>query len=177
MGRIGKATVAAAAMMAIGFGYPALASAAESCPHDFGSRQQLSDGAGAQEWQVTGLKKSTDAAPGYPLAGKLWEATVDVTATSGTVLPIIPNFRAPTADGGSYPALWQVASPDGLSPANLASGQSAAGKVYFDVTGPDPVAVTYSNGGPQPLMWCCDGSMMANCACCASKQPCPCCAM
>ena len=181
MRRINKATIAAAVMVVFAFGYPGIASAAESCPHEFGSRQHLADGAGTQEWQVTALKESADPAPGFPLAGRLWEAAVDVTASSGTVLPIIPNFRAPTADGGSYPALWEVASPQGLSPAALTPGQTTAGKVYFDVTGADPVAVTYTNGGPQHLMWCCDGPMMASpmadCSCCPPAHTCPCCQM
>jgi hypothetical protein len=164
-------------MVVFAFGYPGIASAAESCPHEFGSRQHLADGVGTQEWQVTALKESADPAPGFPLAGRLWEATVHVTASSGTVLPIIPNFRAPTADGGSYPALWEVASPQGLSPAAVTLGQTTAGKVYFDVTGADPVAVTYTNGGPQPLMWCCDGPMMADCSCCPPAHTCPCCQM
>jgi hypothetical protein len=181
MRRIGKAIFAVAALAVIALGYPGVASAAQTCPHGFGSRQQLVDAAGVQEWQVTDLRKSTDPAPGYPLAGALWEATASVTATSGTVVPLIPNFHAPTPDGGSYPALWEVASPQGLSPSALGAGQTATGKVYFDVTGADPVAVTYTNGGPQPLMWCCNESKMAtpmaNCSCCPPGQPCPCCKM
>lgn len=181
MRKIGRAIFAVAALAVIALGYPGIASAAQTCSHGFGSRQQLVDAAGVQEWQVTDLRKSTDPAPGYPLAGALWEATASVTATSGTVVPLIPNFRAPTADGGSYPALWEVASPQGLSPSALGPGQTATGKVYFDVTGADPVAVTYTNGGPQPLMWCCNESMMAtpmaNCSCCPPGQPCSCCEM
>ncbi|MGY4647018.1 hypothetical protein ACVWWN_000814 [Mycobacterium sp. URHB0021] len=115
MRTVGKAVIAAMVIAMVGLGYPGMASAADTCPHGFGSRQQLADGAGIQEWQVTGLKKSTDPAPGYRLAGQLWEATASVTAVSGTVLPIIPNFHAPTADGGRYPALWELASPAGLS--------------------------------------------------------------
>jgi hypothetical protein len=179
MRRVVEAVIVAMVIAMIGLGYPGIASAADTCPHGFGSRQQLADGAGVQEWQVTGLKKSADPAPGYQLAGQLWEATASVTAVSGTVLPIIPNFNAPTADGGSYPALWELASPQGLSAAALSPGQISTGKVYFDVTGADPVAVTYTNGGPQQLMWCCDGSMMAmpmtNGSCCPHDQPCPCC--
>lgn len=174
-----RATFAVAAMAVIALAYPGIASAAETCPHGFGSRQQLADAAGGQEWQVTDLRKSADPAPGYPLAGTLWEATASVTAMSGTVVPLIPNFHAPTADGGSYAALWEVASPQGLSAAALAPGQAATGKVYFDVTGADPVAVTYTNGGPQRLVWCCNESMMAmpmsNCSCCPPGQPCTCC--
>jgi len=31
--------------------------------------------------------------------------------------------------------------------------------VYFDATGADPVAVVYTGGGTQPLMWCGDAMM------------------
>jgi Domain of unknown function (DUF1942) len=45
--------------------------------------------------------------------------------------------------------------------ATLAQGQTSTGKVYFDVTGDDPMAVVYTTGGPKPaMMWCCDGDMM-----------------
>ena len=173
----------AAAVMLIGFGSAGLASAApQECMHRFGSPQRLQDVGGAvvQEWAVTDLKRSADAAPGYPLAGQLWEATASVRAVSGTVTPIIPNVWARTADGGSYPVLWQLASPHGLSGATLSQGQMSTGKVYFDVTGADPVAVVYVRAGEPPLMWCCDGDMMempmADCPMCGGQQPCPCCA-
>jgi hypothetical protein len=130
--------------------------------HNFGSQQRVVDAGGAviQEWTVTDLRKSADPAPGYPLAGQLWEATVSVEAISGTVTPLIPNFQARTA-GGGYPALWQLASPQGISGATIAQGQKSTGKVYFDVTGADPLMVTYPGGGAQPLMWCDCDAMMA----------------
>jgi hypothetical protein len=159
-----------------GFADPAIASAADECMHGFGSHQQLVDAAGAsaQEWTVTNLKKSADTAPGYPLAGQLWEATASVKAVSGTVTPIIPDFSAFTADGRSYQVLWQLASPQGIPAATLAQGQTSTGKLYFDATGGDPVAVTYRDGAGHPLMWCsCDAMMampmrmpMENCPCC-----------
>src|SRR5882672_6410982 len=104
--------------------------------HGFGSHQRLVDAGGAvvQEWTVTDLKKSADPAPGYPLAGQLWEATASVQALSGAVTPIIPNVNVSTADGRAYPVLWQLASPLGLSGATIAPGQTSTGKVYFDVT-------------------------------------------
>lgn len=173
------AVLAAMAAM-LGVSFAGVASAAEDCAHRFGSHQQVEDGGGVQDWAVTNLKKSDDVAPGFPVAGHLWEATATVTAVSGTSTPVIPNFTA-TADGGSYPVLWQVASPHGISPATLAQSQTSTGKIYFDVTGADPMAVTYTAGGATPLMWCCDDAMMAmpmdKCACCAGmKEPCPCCA-
>lgn len=182
MRKFGLMTVLAAVMMMmVGFGFPGVAAAADPCMHRFGSHQQVGDGGGVLDWSVTDLKKSGDTAPGYPLTGQLWEATATVTAISGTATPIIPNFNA-TNDGGSYPVLWQVASAQGISGATLARGQTATGKIYFDVTGGDPMAVTYTAGGAKPLMWCCDEAMMAmpmdNCTCCADmdmKEPCPCC--
>jgi hypothetical protein len=161
-----------------GVAAPAIASAADECMHGFGSHQQLADAAGAmQEWTVTDLKKSADPALGYPLAGQLWEAAASVEAVSGTVTPIIPNFRALTGDGRSYQVLWQLASPQGIPGATLAQGQTSTGKVYFDVAGADPVAVTLMGGGGRPLMWCsCDAMMampmpmrmpMENCPCCS----------
>src|SRR5882757_2981835 len=130
------------------FAAPAIATAADECMHGFGSHQQLVDAAGAsvQEWTVTDLKKSADPAPGYPLAGQLWEATASVEAVAGTITPIIPNFHAFTADGRSYQVLWQVASPQGIPGATLAQGQTSTGKVYFDATGGNPAAVTYREG-------------------------------
>jgi hypothetical protein len=170
--RFGLIAIAVAAMTMVGFGAPAIASAAGECMHRFGSHQQLVDAARAvvQEWTVTDLKKSTDPAPGYPLAGQLWEATASVRAVSGTVTPIIPNFHGPTADGGSYPALWQLSSPQGIPGSTIGQGQTSTGKVYFDATGADPVAVVYTGAGEPSLMWCGDAMMampMNECACCA----------
>jgi hypothetical protein len=179
--RFGVAAVAAAIMVMFGLGAPATASAADDCMrmHNFGSHQRLADAGGVvvQEWTVTDLKKSADPAPGYPLAGQLWEATVSVQAISGPVTPIIPNFQARTA-GGSYPVLWQLASPQGISAATIPQGQKATGKLYFDVTGGDPMMLTYTGGGAHPLMWCdCDAMMampMGDCPHCTEGQPCPC---
>ena len=131
--------------------------------HNLGSPQRLTDAGGAvvHEWTVTDLKKSTDPAPGYPLAGQLWEATASVKAASGTVTPIIPNFHAVSADGRNYPALWQLASPQGISGATIAQGQTSTGRVYFDATGADPMMVSYTGGGSQSMMWCDCDAMMA----------------
>ena len=175
MRRFDLAVMALAAIGITGFAESAIASAADECMHSFGSHQQLADGgASVQEWTVTDLKKSADPAPGYPLAGQLWEATASVKAVSGTVTPIIPNFSAFTADGRTYQVLWQLASPHGLPGATIVQGQTSTGKLYFDATGPDPVAVTYTVGAGHPLMWCsCDAmtatpmAAMENCSCCS----------
>jgi hypothetical protein len=171
--------IAVAVMILMGVSNPSIAAANANCMHAFGTHQRLMDAGGAvvQEWTVTDLKKSADPAPGYPLAGQLWEATASVEAISGAVTPIIPNFQARTA-GGSYPALWQLASPLGISGATIAQGQTSKGKVYFDITGDDPMAVTYAGGRAKPLMWCsCDRMMsmpMDDCPHCREGQPCPC---
>jgi Domain of unknown function (DUF1942) len=178
--RLGSMAVLVAMAAMVGVGFTGVASAAEDCMHRFGSHQQVTDAGGVQDWSVSDLKKSSDPAPGYPLAGQLWEATVSVTALSGTVTPVIPNFNASTEDGANYRVLWQLASPHGISPATLTQGQTSTGKVYFDVTGADPMAVTYNGGGSAPLMWCCDEAMMSmpmdDCPCCTDHKPCPCCA-
>lgn len=122
--------VLAALAAIMGVGFAGAASAAEDCAHRFGSHQQVADGGGVQDWSITELKKSGDIAPGFPVAGQLWEVTATVTSISGTSTPVIPYFTA-TSDGGSYPALWQVASPQGISPATLAQGQTSTGKIYF----------------------------------------------
>jgi hypothetical protein len=69
-------------------------------------------------WKITALKPSTDTIPGYPLAGKLWEATANVRAAKGSVTPIIPDFNA-RAGAANYPALWQAAAPQGISGATI----------------------------------------------------------
>jgi hypothetical protein len=163
MRRLGVGVIAAAVMLMAGMADPATAAAAEDCMCDFGSHQQLADAGGtvAQEWTILDLKKSTDPVPGYPLAGQLWEATASVRAVSGTITPIIPNFRALSADVHSYPVLWQLATPQGLPGSTMAQGQTSTGKIYFDATGPDPVMVTYTDGGEKPLMWCSCATMMA----------------
>ncbi|MCF6388789.1 MPT63 family protein [Mycobacterium sp. MBM] len=155
----GLVTVLASVIAMMSFGFSGVA-AADHGVHRFGSHQQVVDGGGLLDWSVTGLKVSADKAPGYPLAGQLWEATATVTAASGTATPVIPNFWA-TSDGTRYPVLWQVATAQGISGATLAQGQTSTGKIYFDVTGAAPMAVTYTAGGAEPLMWCCGDAVMA----------------
>ncbi|WP_174814107.1 DUF1942 domain-containing protein [Mycolicibacterium phocaicum] len=175
-----RMVVAAAGMFGLAMMGAPLAAAAETCPHQMGSAQHLPDAGGgaAADWTLTGLHPSADPAPGYPLAGRLWEATVTVRAVSGAVTPMIPNFSAMGEQHAQYPVLWQLASPSGISAATLAQGQSATGKVYFDVTGADPMMVTYSAGGPKPAMMWCDMAAMAPMMSKPMPMPmddCPCC--
>jgi Domain of unknown function (DUF1942) len=160
--KFGVTAAGAAVLVMTGLGAAPIASANTDGMGDFGSPERLVDAGGAvvQKWTVTDLKKSTDTAPGYPLAGQLWEATASVQAVSGTVTPIIPNLHATAMGGDSYQALWQVASPQGLSGATIPQGQTSTGKVYFDVTGTDPQMLAYTGSGTQRLMWCPCESMM-----------------
>lgn len=160
-----------------------LANAAKGgCPHQMGSHQQISDAGGAvvQEWTISGLRKSADTVPGYPVAGQLWEATATVRAATGSVTPIIPNLSAVSGSEERYPVLWQVASPYGIPGATIAPGHTATGKVYFDVTGDNPAMVTYRAGSAamSRAMWCEPGSMKAMMAAMKSTpgSDCPCCA-
>ncbi|ODU22186.1 MAG: hypothetical protein ABS80_17130 [Pseudonocardia sp. SCN 72-51] len=195
--RFALLTLATAGLFLAGLLAPPLGHAAGSCPHHFGAAQQLPDaGGGTQEWTITALKKSSAVLPGYTPAGRLWEASATVRAAHGTITPLIPNLAA-HAKGGHYPVLWQIATDQGLPGSTLDEGQTSSGTLYFDVTGPDPMAVIYGNGGAAPLMmWCCSESMsmpmdskiktgmkamMADCPCCqdmpatAPGGGCPCC--
>ncbi|WP_059016088.1 MPT63 family protein [Mycobacterium sp. M26] len=150
-------TVMAAAAVGLAL---ALAPVAAATPTDpttdtFGGWNRLidNDGAVITVWQISGLKPSTDTIPGYPLAGKLWEATAAVRAAKGSVTPIIPDFNARSANGTNYPVLWQAATPTGISGATLPQGGKSTGKLYFDVTGPAPTQVVYNNGAADLLVW------------------------
>ena len=83
-----------------------------------------------------------------PVSGTLYEATATVQAVEGTATPVVTDFNARTATGASYHAV-----PAGVSPAPLQAGASNTGKIYFDVTGPAPESVVYSNGGQDLLIW------------------------
>ena len=104
-------------------------------------------------WKVSDLKSSTDTIPGYPVAGQLWEATATVNAIPGTVTPAISQFNARTADGIDYRVLWQAATPNTISGATIPQGARSTGKIYFDVTGPQPTIVAMNNGMEDLLVW------------------------
>jgi hypothetical protein len=153
---IRSALVAAVAGLAIAAnGALAPSAAADPTVDTSGGWNRLIDGNGAviTIWKVSDLKPSTDTIPGYPLAGKLWEATAAVRAAKGTVTPIIPDFNARAANSVNYPVLWQAATPAGISGATIPQGAKSTGKLYFDVSGPAPTQVVYSNAGTDLLVW------------------------
>jgi hypothetical protein len=150
--RMKAAALAAAVGMSIVL---APAAAADPSVDKFGGWNHLVDNNGTSItiWKISDLKPSTDTIPGYPVAGKLWEATAKVRAAKGGVTPIIPDFNARAANGANYPVLWQAATPAGIPGGTLQQGDSAWGKLYFDVTGPAPTQVVYNNGVEDLLVW------------------------
>src|SRR3954468_19653240 len=63
-------------------------------------------------YTVTGLMPSADPVP-YPVAGRLWEATVKTDALVGTVVPAPALFNARAENGDNYRSLANVASLGG----------------------------------------------------------------
>jgi len=149
--RMKAAALAAAVSLSVAL---APVAAADPAVDKFGGWNHLVDNGGQviTVWKIYDLKPSGDTIPGYPLAGKLWEASAKVRAAKGTVTPIIPDFNA-RAGGANYPVLWQAATPQGISGATLQQGDSSWGKLYFDVTGPAPTSVVYNNGVEDLLVW------------------------
>ncbi len=109
------------------------------------------DVGGGQQWTVTGLQPSADGIGAAP-AGSLWEATATAAPAEGGI-PVVPGFAARTPDGQDYPAMWNVATTLGINPSPLAAGDSATGKLYFDVTGAAPDSVTYIRDGQDVAVW------------------------
>ncbi len=149
-----KATLAIAAALLAGatMGAPLAAADTQTTTTTMGQPTEVVNGDVAQSWTVTGLRPSSDAIP-YPVRGTLWEAAAADTALRGEVKPIIPFLNARAADGETYRVLWEVATPQGVNPSTLQPGQTAAGKVYFDVTGAPPNSVVYNDGEQDLAVW------------------------
>jgi hypothetical protein len=152
-----KTAVAVASMTTIAVaGAPITTAADYPITGKLGSEVTMTDTVGqvVLGWKVSDLKASTtDAIPGYPVAGALWEATATVNAISGPVTPAISQFNARTADGVNYRVLWQASGPDTISGSTIPQGTSATGKIYFDVTGPSPTIVAMNNGMEDLAIW------------------------
>lgn len=100
-------------------------------------------------YTVTKILPSADPVA-YPVAGRLYEATVMARAIDGTAVPLAPFFNARADSGANYPALAAVSS---LSGAPLGAGATTNGKVYFDVVGPVPNRIVYDNPPAGVLTW------------------------
>ncbi len=153
--RTATKVVAAAALASIAVASSPVASAAYPVTGKLGTELKMTDSVGqvTLSWTVSGLKPSSDVMPGYPVAGKLWEATATVKALGGPVTPAISQFNAVAPNAAAYRVLWQVASPVNISGATIPQGAQSSGKIHFDVTGPAPTTVTMNNGMEDLLIW------------------------
>lgn len=147
--------VGAAVMTTVAIAGAPSASAAYPIVGKLGSELTMTDSVGqvALSWTVSNLRPSGDVMPGYPVAGRVWEATATVKALSGPVTPAISQFNAVAPNQAAYRVLWQVASPTNISGATIPQGATATGKIHFDVTGPAPTTVTMNNGMEDLLIW------------------------
>jgi hypothetical protein len=135
----------AAIMISIAAGSIAPASAANNIK-PFGQRETINDvgtGNPVIGYTVTGLQTSSAAVPHN---GQLYEATVTVDAPAGWATPIVPMFNARAESGDNYRVVG-----GGVDPAP--PGGSTTGKIYFDVVGPVPNSVVYSDGIQDLLVW------------------------
>ena len=139
----------------VGIASAPIASASYPIVGKLGSELTMTDTVGQVilSWKVSNLKPSTDVMPGYPVAGKVWEATATVRAIRGSVTPAISQFNAVAPNQAAYRVLWQVASPTDISGATIPQGAQSTGKIHFDVTGPPPSTVTMNNGMEDLMIW------------------------
>ncbi|MDR3660017.1 MAG: MPT63 family protein [Mycobacterium sp.] len=151
----GKAVAAIATVGIVGLASAPIASATYPLVGKLGTELTMVDTVGQVDlsWKVSDLKPSSDVMPGYPVAGKLWEATATVRAVRGPVTPGISQFNAVAPNQASYRVLWQVASPVNISGATIPQGGQSTGKIHFDVTGPAPTTVTMNNGMEDLMVW------------------------
>jgi hypothetical protein len=119
----------------------------------FGTRVPLHAGNGVViGYTVADFRPSTDRVEVFRV-GHLWEATLTVEAIRGTATPILPFFNARAANGRQYRFLFQVYSPNAISPNPLPEGSTSTGKVYFDCNGVSPSIVIYNDGAQDLLTW------------------------
>lgn len=131
----------------------AVTAAAPPNTEEFGTSQRLVDGPRVTSYTVSELRPSTVAIAGFTPAGQLYQADLTAQSDSGTVIPAVVNFNARAADGQTYRVVNTVPVPNGISPAPIDQGGQATGTLYFDVTGPVPTGVVYSDGVQDPLIW------------------------
>src|SRR3954463_5978054 len=145
-----KTLATGVAATTIMFGFGAVAPAwATSNIKDLGVQETVKDINGPLTgYTVTGLMPSSDPVP-YPVAGRLYEATVKTDALVGTVVPAPALFNARAENGDNYRSLANVASLGGP----VGQGGSSTGKVYFDVVGSTPNSVVFNNGFEDILGW------------------------
>ncbi len=150
-------TAVAAFGLSVGIGIACAPGASAAIPQvgKLGSELRMTDTVGqvVLSWTVSNLRPSSDPMPGFPVAGKVWEATATVKAIRGSVTPAISQFNAVAPNRAAYRVLWQVASPTNISGATIPQGAQSTGKIHFDVTGPAPSVVTMNNGMEDLMIW------------------------
>ena len=156
MRNIGLAKYAAAAAVVAGVAVamPAVASATDSI-QAFGEEQTINDVASGGPligYTASGLQPSSDVIP-YPVAGRLYEATLTVNAFGNWANPVIPRFNARAENGQGYQAISNVFIPQAIQGNAVPPGASSSGKLYFDVVGADPNSVVYNDGVRDILAW------------------------
>lgn len=150
-----KTALPALVMATIAIAVAPRATAAYPIVGTLGSTLRETDSVGqvVLSWKVDDLGPSSDTMPSYPVAGKVWQATATVHAIRGSVTPAVSQFNAVAPNQAVYRVLWQVAAPQAISGATIPEGQQATGKIYFDVTGPQPSTVTMNNGMEDLMIW------------------------
>ncbi len=118
----------------------------------FGSAQHLTVGPAVVEYTIDAPHPSTDHL-NVPVSGQLYEADTTVKALQGATAPAIPLFNARSASGDTYRVLFQATTAASLNPAPLTQGQQSSGKLYFDVTGPVPTEIFYSDTMQDTFVW------------------------
>jgi hypothetical protein len=152
----GLAKLAAATAVAAGLalGTAGIATATDSI-QQFGVEQTINDVASGGPligYVVTDLQPSTDSIP-YPVAGRLWEATLTVNAFGNWANPVLPRFNARAENGQGYQAITNVFIPTAIQGNAVPPNGTSSGKLYFDVVGVDPNSVVYNDGIRDILAW------------------------
>jgi Domain of unknown function (DUF1942) len=152
-----KTALAAAGIAAVGF-FTAAPASANPIIQGLGTSETLVDGPLVSAYTVNNLEPTNVVIPGYTATGHVWQADVNVRATSGTVTPVVSNFNARTNDNQTYRVIGTSPTPNALSPAPISQGGQASGKIYFDVTGAPPTSVVYNDGVQDVLVWTSNGA-------------------
>jgi Domain of unknown function (DUF1942) len=151
---LAKFAAATAIAASVALGAAGVASTTDSI-QAFGEEQTIDDAATGGPligYTVTELRPSTDTIP-YPVAGRLWEATLKVNAFGNWANPVIPRFLARAENGQGYPSITSVFVPQAIQGNAVPPNGSSSGKLYFDVVGVDPNSVSYNDGVRDILAW------------------------
>jgi hypothetical protein len=156
----GVGRIVGAAMIAVALVIASAAIASASpMTQAFGSEQHIGDEHGSVGgYTVLGVHRNGGKVLNVPLtgevrlSGELWLAPTTVSAVQGPVVPAMKSFTARTDGGQEYPVIVQALAPD-LDVSPLGEGQTSTGNLYFDVTGPAPTSIVYSDGTQDRRIW------------------------